>query len=119
MDDQIKTAFQFAKETVTQLLTLSTAIITLTVTFTKDFIGTVDASTKQIAVIAWGFYVLSILFGLITLFALTGTLGRSDPSSKVSIYGRNVTFPALIQIITFFFGVVGTVIFGIKAVNLI
>jgi len=50
MKENQKKAFDFASDTTKQLITLSTAIVTLTVTFSKDIIGVGDNSPKILLV---------------------------------------------------------------------
>jgi ketosteroid isomerase-like protein len=79
MEEQVKKAFDFAADSTKQLITLSTAILTLTITFGKDVLQKVDSGTKQNLTYSWVVYLLSIFFGILTLLALTGTL---DPIKK-------------------------------------
>jgi hypothetical protein len=113
MDEQRKKAFDFAQETSKQLITLATAIIGLTVTFGKDFAG-VQGCARFLAIGSWVLFLLSILFGLITLMALTGSLEPQD-ATPPSIRGSNVTAPAAIQILLFFLALLAAVVFGIVA----
>lgn len=115
MDDQIKTAFEFARDTTKQLITLATGIIALEITFARDFAKAVDAGTRCYALISWLFLLFSVIFGIWTLMALTGTLGAKDKSVPVSIQGMNVRLPSILQIFTFLLGLGFTVFFGIKA----
>lgn len=114
MDENVKLAFESARDATKQFLTLATGIIALTITFSKDFIGP-DAHSKMLALLAWGMLLLSVLFGLWTLLALTGTLEAKRENSQISIRGRNVTLPASLQVVTFFVGLVLTVVFGAVA----
>ena len=116
MDEQRKKAFDFAQETSKQLITLATAIIGLTVTFGKDFAGSVHGGARVLAISAWVLFLLSILFGLLTLMALTGSLEAKGHTAP-SIRGSNVTIPAATQILLFFLGLVASVWFGILAGN--
>ena len=74
MEDQTKLAFDFARDTTKQLITLSTAIIAFTVTFGKDFLGKPDNFGRTLVVISWVGFLASVIFGVWTLLALTGTL---------------------------------------------
>jgi hypothetical protein len=116
MDERRKKAFDFAQELCKQLLTLATAVIGLTITFGKDFVGHVSGLPRFLAIISWALFLLSIACGLFTLMALTGSLenvgGQNHPPS---IRGRNVTWPAAAQVLLFFVGLVLTVLFGILA----
>jgi hypothetical protein len=122
MEEQKKFAFEFARDTVHQFITLATGIIALTITFSKDFIGTVHPDVRVLAIVAWGLFLSSIFFGLWALMALTGTLvaltgtleATRDLGTKLSIRGRNITIPASLQIVLFFLGLLFTIVFGIK-----
>lgn len=118
MDEQRKKAFDFAQETSKQLITLATAIIGLTITFAKDFVGRVHGVPRVLAVISWTLFLISIGFGLLTLMALTGSLeenGSRTRHSAPSIRGKNITVPAMAQVVLFFLGLVTAVLFGVIA----
>jgi len=104
MDEKTKQSFEFARDTTKQLLTLATGIIALMITFAKDFVQSVDETARLFALLSWGLYLLSVIGGLWTLLALTGTLEAKDDSVPVSIRGSNVTLPATIQILSFLVG---------------
>ncbi|WDF56896.1 hypothetical protein [Mucilaginibacter sp. KACC 22063] len=74
MKENQKKAFDFAAETTKQLITIATAIITLTVTFSKDILGGAQESTKTFLIWTWGVFIVSIIMGIGTLMALTGRL---------------------------------------------
>lgn len=71
-------SFQFAKEIATQLITLSSALIGVSVTFLKDFRS--DRLTPLR--ISWGLYIATIICGIWTLMTLTGTLEGLAASGK-------------------------------------
>jgi len=110
MDDQVKAAFDAARDTTKQLITLGTAILTLEITFSKGMTG-----IRWLLPISWGFLLLSVGCGVWTLLALTGALEPLDKSAPVSIRGSNVTIPSMLQIILFMLGLFFTVAFGILA----
>lgn len=113
MDERIKKAFDFASDTTKQLITLATGVIALTITFSKDFLGTVPADAKGFATWAWFAYLFSILCGVWTLLALTGTL---ESTAAPSIRGWNVRLPSILQILAFLAATLLTVLFGIRAI---
>ena len=122
MDERRKKAFDFAQETSKQLITLATVIIGLTVTFGKDFAGSVQGCARFLAIGSWALFLLSILFGLMTLMAMTGSLEPkrdpnrpSGPPPVASIRGSNVTVPSIIQVVLFFLALMAAVWFGIIA----
>jgi hypothetical protein len=74
VNEKTKLAFEFARDTTKQLITLSSGIIAVTIIFAKDFVGKVDSSTQTWVLCAWGAFLVSVFFGLWTLMALTGSL---------------------------------------------
>jgi hypothetical protein len=75
MDEQVKLAFEFAKGLSEQLITLSTGIVALSVTFTKDIVARGPSGrTRVILGVAWLFFIVSVICGLDHLMALTGEL---------------------------------------------
>jgi hypothetical protein len=116
IDEAAKKAFDFASETTKQLLALSTGIIALTITFSKDFVHQVPARAVTFLVWAWLSYLMSIVFGIWTLMALTGTLQpKINTIAPPRIWGRNVTRPSSLQILSFLIGLVLTICFGIAS----
>lgn len=109
-------AFDFASDATKQLLTLSTAVITVTVTFSKDVFTHVSGGAKGILFWAWGLYLLSIISGFLTLLALTGTL-EPKPGADVtpSIRGRNIVFLSSVMVLSFIVATGFVVLFGISA----
>lgn len=97
-------SFQFAKETVTQLLTLATGMIGISVTFSKDVRSRIKSGERTLLFRSWIVLLVSVVFGVWTLLALTGTLTQPKVSDD-AIYGFNVTFPSIAQILSFLIGV--------------
>ena len=115
MDERTKTAFEFARDSTQQLITLATAIVALAITFSKDFVGTVNPWAKCFAIASWGAFLFSVFFGLWTLLALTGSLADASAESP-TIRKPNVTTPSLLQIGAFALGIFLTLVFGIVAI---
>lgn len=103
LDDATKLGFTFAKEVATGLITVSTGLLTLSVTFAKDIFGSTTKKKVRYLKGAWAFHILSILFGVLTIMALTGDLMPTGGSRDLS-FGPNVRLPAGAQIIAFFIG---------------
>ena len=74
VDPRVDKAFEFAKDSTKQLITLSTGIVALTITFAKDILGGVPAGPRRLLFAAWVVYLISIICGRWTLLALTGSL---------------------------------------------
>lgn len=116
MDEKIKKAFDFAADLVKQLITLSTAIIALTVTFAKDIFPVDGDCFSGWLFAAWIAYFFTIIFGVWALMALTGTLDPpNNPNTGLSIQGRNCRIPTGLQILTFLIGVACTITYAIKS----
>ena len=137
MEENIKKAFDFAADQTKQLITLSSAIITLTVTFSKDIIGKVDNNNRYWLFASWIMFIISILLGVLTLMALTGNLDpmsqkkrdangkvqrKSDgtvemekPSPNLTITSSNVTGTGQWQVWTFLIALAITCWYGYKA----
>lgn len=110
MDEKGIKAFEFAQDTVKQLITLSTAIISLTVTFSKDIISSPNADQQSLLLSSWIMFLLSILFGVCTLCTLAGSL-ESSPNPR--IYQGNIRIPSILQILCFLIALILTIWFGI------
>jgi hypothetical protein len=104
-------AFQFAKEVSTQLITISSALVGLSVTFVKDL----TTDEPRWLRISWGFYILSIMFGVWHLMALTGALeSLSAPGTTFDTFKWATRLPAMAQVGTFVIGTICLIIFGWK-----
>lgn len=124
MDETQKKAFDFASDLTKQLITLSTAILTLMVAFTKDILINFHLSSLQrgILVLSWVLYLISICFGLLTYMAITGNLDPQDTIDSKGIVSKvsptltlntpNILSTSKIQIITFFIALILSVFYG-------
>ena len=119
-------AIEFAQEQTKQFISLASAIPALMITFSKDFVSPLAPTVKNFAFYSWGFFLMSVFFGLLTLMALTGALANRAAAqiqasaekstfSKIPLIPSNARVYAAIQVITFFIGLVLVVIFGWKA----
>jgi hypothetical protein len=97
-------SFEFARDTVTQLITLATGIIGVSVTFAKDVGGGMKPVNRSGLYRSWRFFLLSILFGVWALLALTGTVSKEGVASA-DIYGKNIVLPTALQIFAFLAGI--------------
>lgn len=112
--ERTKSAFEFARESTIQLIGLSTGVMTLTITFSKDLIaGTAAGPVIWLIKGSWLAYMLSIVCGVGTLAALTGTLSRGpEPLECTHIYGFNVRLPSAMQFLFFLLGTVLAMLFA-------
>ena len=94
-------AFEFVQETVKQVITLSTGIIALTITFVKDFIGEgAPHGAEVLLAVAWLFYILSVICGVWTLLSVTGSLNEGG----TDVFSSNIILPAIPHVLTFVIG---------------
>ncbi|MFF7233298.1 hypothetical protein [Streptomyces sioyaensis] len=106
-------ALAAASETSKHVLTLTTAVITITISLTKDIVGKATPSDLMWLQLAWLAHAVSVLAGVATLLALAGTVNEAD--STRSIYSTNIRLPAAMQMAFFGLGLALVVIFGVLA----
>jgi hypothetical protein len=114
MPSNVEKAFDFAQESTKQILSLSTAILTITVAFQKDIVGGVPGGDRWALKVAWFAYLVAIIGGLLTLLNLAGNLERPK-DGKPSIYRSGIQFFSILQLVAFAVGVVFTLWFGLVA----
>jgi hypothetical protein len=117
--DAHEKAFEYAGETVRQVLTLATGVIALTVTFAKDII---EPGSAALPWMKWGWtlFGVSIFFGILTLMAITGQLHAAAakvPAGNPDMYAPNIRLFASLQIWLCFVALVLTIRFGIIGMN--
>lgn len=114
MDDnqRITKSFDFAADVTKQLIALSTAIISLCVAFTdKIFTSDVAQSHSLSLLVSLGLFVLSIIFGILTLMALAGHLGMPTTGEGSPIYKGNVRVFSMGQMLIFIAAIVMAMIY--------
>jgi hypothetical protein len=108
-DPETLKAYDSTADLVKQILTLSTGIIALTVTFLKDVVGSSAARAGWAIRLSWISFLFAIVFGLWTLAAIAGSISRQPTAS---VYGSNITIPLSFQFGAFGLGIVSVLIFG-------
>ena|ERR1700682_403747 len=114
MDDRLKKAFDFSADLTKQLITLATGIITLTITFSKEFLN--HNAPRALVYWAWYCFLASVAMGIMTLSALTGNLDAKDKTKPLTIYASNIVFFSVAQFLTFGAGLVLTVLFAARSI---
>jgi len=114
-----KMAFDLAGDLAKQLITLSTAVLALSITFTKDIVKDASQGPELVLRLSWGTYLFSIVCGIWTMMALTGTLMPMSPrdGGPTFAFGGNVRLPAFLQIFAFLVATVLIIVYGIRAVT--
>lgn len=100
-------ALTLAKEQTTQLITLATALIAISVTFAKDLPGGQTAGRER-RLVAWGWGLLlgSVVFGIYTLAMLTHAYVHNPQATVEPLRQADVRVVAALQILSFLGGVV-------------
>ncbi|MCG8684953.1 MAG: hypothetical protein MI892_08775 [Desulfobacterales bacterium] len=111
MEIPIVHQFQFATETIKQVMTLASAILALTVTFAKENTKPGDLKGSAWLIASWVLEITSILFGILGLMFLTGQTTKEYPD----IWIVHITLPVTIQISTFFLAMVSLVVASCKS----
>ncbi|MCG8313684.1 MAG: hypothetical protein MI976_10745 [Pseudomonadales bacterium] len=90
-------AFNFASNTVNQVIALSSGILALTVTFAKDHLVSANSPSGLKALKAsWVCQIMSVVFGVWSLMSLTGQVA-STKIKNPSVWNSSVTFPVSLQ----------------------
>lgn len=115
-------SFEYTAESIKQLITLATAMIAFTVTFAKDFVGSVEGGAKWVAAGGWAMLLISVCSGVFALQALAGQFDQTaapnaaDPGESgwplPSIWSAPVKVCWILQQVTFGLGLLIMIIFG-------
>jgi hypothetical protein len=116
MDDQLKAAFASATETVKNTLTLSSAILTVSVTFVKDINKAPTNFQVWILEASWVALFIAVLACIATLMAITGTLSKENPLTSAALYSSNVKTPMTTAVLAFLIGIGLTATYGMLSV---
>ncbi|WP_144183936.1 hypothetical protein [Elioraea rosea] len=109
-----------AYETCRQVITLATAIATLTVTFAKEFkpAGMAELSVPVALQLAWGLYGLAVFFGLWAMLAITGSHNALDKGTGTTdAMATNIRIPSLLMLLAFVLGFGATLAAGASIVR--
>lgn len=109
--------FDYAQDVTKQLLTLATAVVTITVTFLKDIAQQAPADARTVLFIAWALFATSIIAGVATLQNLTGHVGSADEPASDGIMTAGIRFFAIAQMMLFVLAIGGTIYFGARSFN--
>ena len=113
MADPFVGHFTLAADVSKQLITLSTGVLTLMLTYGNGIGRVSSLPAKRTLIFAAGVYLASIIFGIATVMTLVGQMAAvvaQQPSA--GIYAGNVRLMAILQIILFLAGIGLTIRFG-------
>jgi hypothetical protein len=103
LDEAVKKAFDFAADLSKQLITLATGIVGLALTVGKDHLREAFTEHRALVIGSLAIFLASVLFGVLTLMALTGVLDQ-DPARKahpISIRCPSVRIYSAMQAVLF------------------
>ena len=109
-------SFEFANSLVTQLITLTTILIGVSVTFVEKF----ETSFFLVLIISWILFFISLISGIFALMAIAGNLSEmgDDKDANNNIYKKGIRLPSAIQIITFLLGLSLLIIFSLSLIHI-
>jgi hypothetical protein len=114
----ITKSFELADELVKQLITISTAVIGLSVTFSKDMLGSPTHRTASVMWVSWVLFFVSICFGIATMMALAGEAHKvAHGEVSGGIYQPQVKAMAAAHILTFLGAIVLLIAAGVIMVR--
>ena len=73
LTEKLKVAFEFTSDLSKQLITLSTGILALTITFTRQLVEDPSRRLVRVLKFGWASYFLSIIFGIMNSIILSST----------------------------------------------
>lgn len=112
MDESFRYAISQIADLTKQLMTLASGLIGLTVTFSKDMVKNANTSALRALKRGWLFMFLSLVAGIWTLMALSGSSASIKNLLQNNSIGYNARIPSLIQIILFLCGAYSFTRFG-------
>lgn len=115
--EQAKAALATASDGVKQLITLATALLGLEATFAKDLLVRSGGPARAIAELSWVALLLSVVAGILTIFALTGHLGKTATFDNSKINEGNVRALAVAQFSFFGLGLLLTIVAAHYAIS--
>jgi hypothetical protein len=111
--DNIQNAFNLASDLDKQIISLSTGLLAVSITFIKEIVKTTPKVWMQnFLYVSWFFYLLAVCVGLLTMGKLTSASLELQPIAGKESLDAAMPF-ALIQESFFLLGVVCTIFYGI------
>lgn len=106
-------SLSLAADAAKQIITIATAVLTLTVTFSKDTLVKNRSRLPFSLATSWVLFLISVTSGVWSLLSITAELERDCPT----IWSSNVIVPAYLMSLSFIAGVAFTIIAGWQAIN--
>lgn len=111
--ERVKLGFEMVRDLSSELITLSTGVIALSITFARDLFEGIPERGRLAVKVAWLLCLASVLAGVMQMMAITGALlppdGRFGPLDSVP---GNARVLGGIQIVTFMLGLLAMIVFA-------
>jgi hypothetical protein len=118
VDPQLELGFQFVQDLAKQLITLSTGVLALSITFTKDIVREVPHGAVKWLKSAWALLLGSILAGICELSALAGALvPPGGISSAIKEVPGSARMFGGMQLLTFAGAILCVILYGFSALQ--
>ncbi|MGK7896188.1 MAG: hypothetical protein AB4372_21890 [Xenococcus sp. (in: cyanobacteria)] len=114
MEEQLKMAIMQAVGLAQELINLSSAILVLSIAFVNNILKESKLCDRSLLSVSWIFYLLTIIAGIWTRMAITGSL--ADGPKPMGTMESNIRLPAAIQIILFVMATLFFLVFAIKGI---
>lgn len=111
LSEETKKSFDFALESVKQLINLASAILVFTMTFVDKLGKPINLLMWLSLTGAWLLLLISILCGIISIFQMTTSLARNGRIFEPSILTKAIARPVALQMIAFLLSLAAFVIY--------
>lgn len=110
-------AFDVIVDITKQVLTLSTGVVALSITFLTEVASNASNPSKVVLATSWIAFIIAILFGMLTLMAAAGVQRDADVDGALepSIDAPNLRILGGVQLVAFGIGLILLLIAGIMA----
>lgn len=117
MTDWSERAFDLVVEITKQVLTLSTGVVALSVTFLTDVASDASGAARLVLGSSWVVFIVAVVLGMMTLMAAAGIQrdADADGAPTPSIDARNLRLLGAAQLLTFAFGLILLLAAGVMA----
>lgn len=113
MSDQLLLAFELATEHAKQLITISTGVLAISISFLMQERRALRRKGWLIA--TWIAHAVSTIAGVFAMSALTGQLAPMRPTEEVVTgIASSARFWAALQVVSFLFGTITITVFGFR-----
>lgn len=109
--DAGKQTFDFAADATKQLITVATGVVAATAIFSKNL----DNTARYVALASWTVLMISVIFGLLALFFMTGNLNNATRHGVAPTLSKTIQHSSLLQLGNFLLGIILVMWFGFLA----